>query len=80
MTYIIKQALKAIISAEKKLSGKISIGEGFLSPQSKEVVPKKEDQKVAPGKGYDCLGEVTVKAVPYKETQNSAGGITVKIG
>ena len=80
MTYIIKQALKAIISAEKKLSGKISIGEGFLSPQAKEVVPENVDQIVTPGNGYDCLSEVTVKAVPYEEVQNTAGGITVKIG
>lgn len=80
MTYIIKQALKAIIPIEKKLTGKISIGEGFLSPQTKEAVPSKEAQIVAPDSGYDCLDRVTVKAVPYEETHNSAGGITVKIG
>ena len=80
MTRIIEQTLKAIISAEKRFVGKISIGMGFTSPEAKEVVPKKVDQIVTPSKGYDCLNEVTVKAVPYKETQNSAGGITVKIG
>lgn len=80
MTYIIKQALKAIIPIEKKLIGKISVGLGYSSPQNKEIVPSKEDQKVTPGSGYDCLSEVTVKAIPYEEVQNSAGGITVKIG
>ena len=80
MTRIIEQTLKAIISTEKRFVGKISIGTGLSSPQAKEVVPSKVDQTVAPNKGYDCLSEVTVKAVPYEEVQNSAGGITVKIG
>lgn len=70
MTYIIQQALE----------GKVSVGEGYLSPQAKEIVPATVDQTVAPDSGYDCLSEVTVKAVPYEEVTNEAGGITVKIG
>lgn len=80
MAYIVQQTLTGKTVLEEKLTGKVSVGIGFSSPQNKEVVPDKEDQTVIPNKGYDCLGEVIVKAVPYEETQNSAGGTTVKIG
>jgi len=77
---IVEQTLAGKTVLEEPLTGKVSVGIGFSSPQNKEVIPDKEDQTVIPNKGYDCLGEVIVKAVPYKEAQNSAGGITVKIG
>lgn len=48
--------------------------------QSKEVTPSFEDQTVLPDDGYTCMTEVKVKAIPYTETPNSAGGITVTIG
>lgn len=48
--------------------------------QSKEVTPSFEDQNVLPDDGYTCLTEVLVKAIPYTETPNSAGGVTVTIG
>ena len=48
--------------------------------QSKEVTPSFEDQTVLPDAGYTCLTEVLVKAIPYTETPNSAGGTTVTIG
>ncbi len=48
--------------------------------QSKEVTPSFEDQTVLPDNGYTCLTEVKVKAIPYTETPNSAGGVTVTIG
>ncbi|MBQ3520999.1 MAG: hypothetical protein IJA50_03760 [Firmicutes bacterium] len=80
MTYIVEQDLEGIAVLEEPLNGEVSIGEGYLSPQAKEVEPSTEEQIVAPDSGYDCLGEVIVKAVPYEESQNSAGGITVKIG
>lgn len=80
MTYIVEQTLEGMAILEEPLSGEVSIGEGYLSPQAKEVDPDKEDQTVYPDNGYDCLDEVTVKAVPYEETANEAGGITVKIG
>ena len=78
--YVVEQALEGIVSGEEHLEGEVNVGEGYLSPQTKEVEPSKEDQTVAPDSGYDCLDKVTVKAVPYEETHNSAGGITVKIG
>lgn len=77
---IVEQTLTGKTVLEEPLSGKVGIGEGYLSPQVKEIAPNTVDQTVAPDSGYDCLSEVTVKAVPYEETQNSAGGITVKIG
>lgn len=48
--------------------------------QKKEVTPTFEDQTVLPDEGYTCLTEVLVKAIPYTETPNSAGGTTVTIG
>lgn len=48
--------------------------------QSKVVTPSFEDQLVLPDAGYTCLTQVLVKAIPYTETPNSAGGITVTIG
>lgn len=50
--------------------------------QSKEVTPSAEEQIVLPDadSGYNYLGQVTVKAIPYEESENAAGGITVTIG
>ena len=59
---------------------------GTLEPSSavkvhaKTVTPTKEAQTILPDEGYDYLSQVTVNAIPYVETENSAGGITVTIG
>jgi hypothetical protein len=47
--------------------------------QSKEVTPTVDGFTVLPDTEYTCLTEVKVKAIPYVETPNSAGGITVSI-
>jgi hypothetical protein len=47
--------------------------------QTKEVTPTVDGFSVLPDSGYTCLTEVTVKAIPYVESNNSAGGITVTI-
>lgn len=47
--------------------------------QSKEVTPTKDGFSVLPDDGFTCLSEVVVKAIPYVESDNSAGGITVSI-
>ena len=60
--------------------------EGTLEPSSavtvqpKTVTPTKDQQVVLPDEGYDYLSQVTVNAIPYVETENSAGGLTVTIG
>lgn len=49
-------------------------------PQAKEVTPSTVEQVILPDEGYNQLSQVTVKAIPYSESDNSAGGITVTIG
>lgn len=51
-----------------------------INSQSKEVTPSASQQTVQPDDGFDYLSSVIVKAIPYVETENSAGGITVTIG
>lgn len=58
---------------------------GTLEPSSavkvhaKTVTPSIDDQTILPDAGYDYLSQVTVNAIPYVETENSAGGMTVTI-
>lgn len=60
--------------------------EGTLEPSTevtvhaKTVTPSTTQQIVLPDEGYDYLSQVTVNAIPYVETENSAGGLTVTIG
>lgn len=54
-------------------------GEG-VNMQSKTVTPSSTEQTVQPDEGYDGLSSVIVNAIPYTETENAAGGITVTIG
>lgn len=53
-------------------------------PQSKTITPTNADQTVLPDteatEGYNYLSQVIVKAIPYAESSNSAGGTTVTIG
>lgn len=61
------------------VEGTMSGSEG-VKVQAKEVTPTTEEQVVLPDEGYTHLSQVTIKGIPYEETENSAGGITVKIG
>lgn len=77
--------------AAKLIEGNIKVGVEILgvvgsyggeeiSAQSKTVTPRATAQTVQPDSGYDYLSAVTVAAIPYTESDNSAGGKTVTIG
>lgn len=58
---------------------------GTLEPSSaikvhaKTVTPSVDAQTILPDSEYDYLSQVTVNAIPYAETENAAGGMTVTI-
>ena len=54
-------------------------GEG-VTAQTKNATPSFEAQQILPDAGYDYLAAVNIAAIPYVETPNAAGGITVTIG
>jgi hypothetical protein len=62
------------------VAGEMSSTEGERA-QEKTVTPSlSADVTVVPDDGYTCLSSVTVKKVPYVESENAAGGKTVTIG
>ena len=54
-------------------------GEG-VTAQAKTATPYTTQQTILPDSGYDYLSQVTVNAIAYEETDNSAGGKTATIG
>ena len=61
------------------VEGEMGAREGEIA-QEKTVTPTTSDQTIVPDTGFTCLSSVTVKAIPYAEGENSAGGTTVTIG
>ena len=61
------------------VTGTMSGTEGARA-QAKTVTPTTAVQNVLPDDGYNYLSQVTVNAIPYVESDNSAGGTTVTIG
>lgn len=51
-----------------------------VSAQAKTATPTTSQQVLTPDAGYDYLSQVTVAAIPYVESDNSAGGKTATIG
>lgn len=47
--------------------------------QTKSVTPSTKAQTITADTGYDALSSVSVAAIPYVETDNSAGGKTATI-
>ena len=50
-----------------------------VNVQAKTATPATTQQVVLPDSGYDYLSQVTINAISYVETDNSAGGKTVTI-
>lgn len=55
-------------------------GSEDVNAEAITVTPTATTQTVTPSTGYNYISQVTVNAIPYTETENAAGGITVAIG
>jgi len=64
-----------ILGVEGMMSGSEDV-----NAQTKTVTPTATAQTITPDTGYNYLTQVTVNAIPYSESDNSAGGVTVTIG
>lgn len=63
------------------VTGTMSGTEGAKA-QAKTATPKTAAQTILPDStgGYNYLSQVTVEAIPYNESENPQGGLTVTIG
>lgn len=59
--------------------GAMSATEG-VNAQALTVTPKAAAQMIIPENGYNYFSQVTVEGIPYVESDNAAGGITITIG
>lgn len=55
-------------------------GQEDVNAQARTVTPSATQQVITPQTGYNYLSQVTVNAIPYVESDNAAGGVTVTIG
>ena len=63
------------------VTGTMSGTEGAKA-QAKTATPKTTAQTILPDStgGYNYLSQVVVEAIPYNESENPQGGLTVTIG
>ena len=77
-----KKSLKGSITTKEKISGFVNVG-GMIRQESYdgsyEVTPTIE-QQILQTKNKTMVNDLTIKSIPYSESDNSAGGITVTIG
>ena len=52
---------------------------GGVTQDVKTAVPSTSEQTVLPDEGFESMKSVVVAAIPYVESNNSAGGVTVAI-
>jgi hypothetical protein len=62
------------------VEGSMTGNENVTAQANKTVTPKSTKQTITPDTGYTHLAQVTVNAIPYTETADSAGGTIVTIG
>ena len=55
------------------------LGTEDVNAEAVTVTPSTSQQVITPSTGYNYLSQATVLAIPYSETDNSAGGKTVTI-
>lgn len=67
----------SILGVEGSMSGSEDV-----MAETKTVTPTTSSQTILPdtASGYNYLSQVTVAAIPYVETENTQGGVTVTIG
>ena len=63
------------------ITGSMSGTEG-ANAESKTATPSTSQQTILPdsAKGYNYISQVVVEAIPYTESENPQGGLTVTIG
>lgn len=64
-----------ILGVEGSMSGTEDV-----TAESVNVTPSTTSQTITPSTGYNYISQVVVAAIPYVETDNAAGGVTVTIG
>lgn len=68
------------VSSQGTLKGKLSMPTGYEDYSGKyEVTPKAEPQTMQTNDKH-MTDDVTIKAIPYYEVSNNAGGNTLNIG
>ena len=77
-----KKSIKGSRTTKEKISGFVNVG-GMIQQESYdgsyEVTPT-IGQQILQTKNKTMVNDLTIKSIPYSESDNSAGGITVTIG